>query len=169
MPSSATRQTGLRSRPITRIPTVCIVDPQADDYQGWDLLARANGLRLEILANADEALRFSRTVAVDLWVINTELPGLSGSELCSMLKSRSPAIPIYLVTNRHSPAIEQAARQARATLFGCKPAHSDWLDAWLGRRREVTAPQRCSAPRPHEPNCKHVRAEVHPRPGAATA
>jgi CheY-like chemotaxis protein len=118
-------------RPANRIPTVCVVDPKADDYQGWDELAEAKGAKLKIVASAEEALRLARTATVDLWVVNTELPGLSGCELCSMLKSRSSSTPMYLVADRYTPEAERAAWQARATLFGDKPAHRDWLDHFV--------------------------------------
>src|SRR5262245_9681845 len=88
MLSSAPRQFGQRSRSATRMPTVCIVDPQLDDYQDWIRLAKARGIRLEMVDSAADALRLSRTIAVDLWVINTSLPCLSGYELCEMLESR---------------------------------------------------------------------------------
>jgi len=122
-----------RRKPATRIPVICVVDPKPDDYEGWESQATASGARLHIVAGAEEALRFSRTTAVDLWVVNTQLTGLSGCELCSMLKARSPAVPVYLFADSYSPAVEQAARQARATLFGVKPEHQTWLSSWVGR------------------------------------
>ena len=94
-------------------------------------MAQAQGGRLQIVASADEALRFSRAHPTDLWVVNTKLPGLSGTELCGLLKARSPQVPVYLVTDQYTPEGERAAWQARATLFGCKPAHHDWLGEWL--------------------------------------
>ena len=116
-------------------PTVCIVDPQQSNYPDWDSLASSQGVRLLRFTNADEALRFSRTAAVDLWVINTQLPGLSGCELCSMLRSRSPQAAVYLVANEYSPAEERSAWQARATLFLCQGAHATSLADWCEHRR----------------------------------
>ena len=43
------RNTKLRpAQPATRIPTVVVVAPKADDYQGWKELAEAAGARLEM-------------------------------------------------------------------------------------------------------------------------
>ena len=132
MYSSISRRAARTSaRPTSEIPTVCIVDPEAHDYEGWDSLAKAGGLQFKIVASAEEALRFSRTTAVDLWVVNTNLPGLSGCELCSMLRSRSPVSPVYLVADQYSVATEQKAWAARATMFGVKPAHTAWLHDWV--------------------------------------
>lgn len=126
--SNATRQ--LRS-PVQRTLTVCVVDPQADDYLNWDSLAQADKVRLQFVATAEDALRLAHATAVDLWVINTELPKISGLELCSMLRDRAARTAMYLVADRYSPATERAAWAAGATLFGCKPEHEVWLDEWL--------------------------------------
>ena len=133
MRSLATPKIGHGStlHPARRIPTVCVVDPQAADYQDWRKSAEPSGVRLEIVASAEEALRLSRTQAVDLWVINTALAGRSGFELCSMLKAQSPQAVVYLVTDHYTPDVERRALMARATMFGCKGEHTGWLDAWL--------------------------------------
>ena len=142
MLSSAPRQTGQpHSRPPVRIATICIVDPQPDDYQGWDSLAEANGVRVRMVASAEEALRVAHTAAVDLWVVNVELPGLSGCELCGMLRARSTPAPVYLVANEYSPAAERAALRSQATLFGCKPGHENWLGEWLEQTSRRLAKQ----------------------------
>ena len=132
MLSSSTRQTAhLRSRPATRLPLICVVDPQAGDYEGWGAMAEANGARFQIVASAAEALRFARINSVDLWVVNVELPGISGCELCEMLKARAPLAPVYLIADAYTVETERAAWQSRASMFGCKGAHAAWLEQWL--------------------------------------
>ena len=125
MLSSTQRPVGqLRSRPDRRIPTVCVVDPQVED---WEWLAQETGVRFQIVASAEDALRLARTAAVDLWVVNTALPGLSSFELCGMLRSRSRHTAVYLVSQEYSVEAERRAWQAGATLFGCKPPQAAWL------------------------------------------
>ena len=125
-------------RPVGRQTNVCVVDPRTDDYSLWRDAAETHGLQLTFLATADEALRHSRTQAVDLWVVNTELAGLSGFELCGMLKARSAHTAVYLVADAHSPATERAAWASRATVYTCKPAHADLLEQWWQRRCQPT-------------------------------
>ena len=103
--------------------TVCVVDPKPDDYPGWDSLAEAKGAKHQMAASAEEALRVARIATVDLWVVNVELPGLSGCELCSMLKSRIPHVPVYLVAEEPSLELKCDAWRSRASMFGCKPGH----------------------------------------------
>src|SRR5689334_19170813 len=125
--SSAPRQTAdRRCQPVTRIPVICIVDPNRDDYQSWMSKVQAQGGQIQFFTSAEEALKFSRSHAVDLWVVNTTLPGVSGTELCCMLKSQSVPTSVYVIADEYSPEVEQAAWRARATLFGCKGGHDAW-------------------------------------------
>jgi DNA-binding response OmpR family regulator len=93
-----------------------------------------------MVGTAGEALSTARTQRVALWIINTALPHLNGCELCSMLKAQFPAVPVYLVADEHSPDLERAAWAARASMFGCKPNHLQWLSQWLELRHDRAAP-----------------------------
>jgi DNA-binding NarL/FixJ family response regulator len=59
--------------------------------------------------------------------VNTELSGVSGCELCSMLKTRDGRVPVLLVADVHSNDLERAALSARPTAFVVKPAHDAWI------------------------------------------
>jgi CheY-like chemotaxis protein len=140
MCTSLLRQTDERRSPAKRPLTVCVVDPQASDYDGWDSLAKAHDARLHFAANAEVALRIASTEQIDLWVVNTELPGLSGFELCNMLKTRPTRAAVYLVADHYSADAEREAWRARATSFGYKPTHRTWLEEWLALRSGQMAP-----------------------------
>jgi DNA-binding response OmpR family regulator len=138
-----------RPRPApqaTHTPTVCVVDPRAEDYHGWADSAGNRGVKLHWFACAEEALRFSYGSAVDLWIVAAELPGRSGFDLCSMLKARSTNTLVYLVTDEWTPAREQAAWSVRASMFGSKPGHEAWLEEWLAHRRRTTSTADCAVP-----------------------
>jgi len=96
----------------------------------WRATAESRGLQLKFMANAAEALRLAQTSAVALWVVNTALPGLSGFDLCGMLRSQSARVPVFLVAEEYSVEAEQAAWSARASMFGCKSQHEHWLEEW---------------------------------------
>src|SRR5688572_5184157 len=98
---SCTRQP---APPLDSQATVCVVDARPEDYLDWQSTAEASGLKLSFYATADEALRHARMQAVDLWIVNAELPGLSGFELCGMLRDRSARTAVYLVSDQYSPA-----------------------------------------------------------------
>ena len=140
--STRDRQTAMKShaqnrpvrhaaRPTARTLTVCVVDANGGDYDGWREQAARGGMRLEIFSTAEDALRSARKRPVDLWVVNANLPGLSGFELCSMLKTQCSTTPVYLVTDEYSADQERRAWAARATLFACKPGHRELIGQWL--------------------------------------
>lgn len=127
-----------------RTATLCVVDPHRNEYQRW-AAAQADGVQVEIVGTAEEALRVARSQQVDLWVVNTQLPGISGSELCTMLKARSKNATVCLVADEYSPAAERSALAARATWFICKPAHLAGIDHWLAERSASSAQEAANA------------------------
>jgi diguanylate cyclase (GGDEF)-like protein len=74
------------------------------------------------LSGAD-ALRLVHEQAPDLILLDAEMPGLGGIEVCRALKSdpRSAEIPIIFVTGRTDEAFELAGLQAGAADFIGKP------------------------------------------------
>jgi CheY-like chemotaxis protein len=112
-------------------PTVCIVDPKLVDCEDWRLPANADRVQFKFVPSAEEALRIARTTAVVLWAVSTELAGLSGFELCSILKASSPSAPVYLAADDYSPEAERAAYAARATLFASKAQLSKCIEGFL--------------------------------------
>src|SRR5262245_2250192 len=131
------------------VPCVCVVDPRPSDYEGWDQAAQELGVRLEFVTNASAALRQAHLRQVDLWVVNSTLIGLSGTELCHMLKAQSGQNVVYVVADEYSAAIEQDAHASRANLFECKPLTCSRLESWfaLWQKRRAAVPPRQTAVR----------------------
>jgi CheY-like chemotaxis protein len=128
-----------RRSPTDLAVTICVVDRQGGDYRDAASLAKTNGIRFEMVPSGAEALRFSQSNRVDLWVVSTELPGLSGYELCRMLKDRDSKAAVCLVADEPSPAAERGAWSARASMFCCKPGHRELLDQWIERQATASA------------------------------
>ena len=110
-------------------------------------MAETRGARIEVVGSAAAALRLARSTTVDLWILNTELPGLSGCDLCRMLKASSSTAAVYLMAENYSPEIEQSAWAARATMFGVQGAQAAWIEQWLDRRSNHSPPM-VADPRP---------------------
>jgi DNA-binding response OmpR family regulator len=125
---------------VTSSKTICVVDPQASAEAGSRDEIAAHGARLEFVASAEAALRLAHTQQVDLWVVNTELAGLSGFELCSMLKARNSRAAVCLVANEYSTIAEQRAWAARASMFLCKSDSTDWLEELCGQLADRWSP-----------------------------
>jgi two-component system, OmpR family, alkaline phosphatase synthesis response regulator PhoP len=76
-----------------------------DDRDIADLIAhylRKQGWEPHIVATGDEAVAYARRHSVDLVVLDLMLPGLSGLEVCRLLRGdkTTEALPIIMVTAR---------------------------------------------------------------------
>ncbi len=125
--------------PMAAMPTdvrsalsIVVVDPCPADYLAA-LPEPQPGVWWQFITCARHALRTARVRAVDLWVVNTRLPDMSGLDLCRMLRDQERAA-VYLVADRYSPDEERAARLCGAALFVCKPPIAQWLAAPANRR-----------------------------------
>lgn len=115
-------------RSIRRDTTVYVVDSKPSDYRH---LVRDNddGQRtFAFLNDARSALRVNPTSSDAVWIINLDLPDMSGLDLYSMLRSRFPTSPVYIVGNDYHPDEERAARMSGASLYFCKPIQPEWLE-----------------------------------------
>lgn len=106
--------------------SICVVDPRPADYDA--VVARAVGEDAEVVfaGSAREALRL-RPEAPEMWVVNCELPDLSGLELLDMLRGRFPQTPVCMVSDEYRPEDELAARSRGASMYLCKPLVAEWL------------------------------------------
>jgi DNA-binding response OmpR family regulator len=108
--------------------TIAVVDPRPEDYAAISHAGHRPELIWHFLDTGREALRLAHSETVDLWVVNFVLPDMPGSELCGMLRSRSPAPAVYMVTDAYRAEDERAAWACGAALFVCKPVQAIWFD-----------------------------------------
>jgi DNA-binding response OmpR family regulator len=107
--------------------TVAVVDPRPGDYAALLRAVNRPGMKWRFLTTGRQALRLARTARVDLWVVNTRLPDFSGTDLCQMLRVRSPPPVLYVVADEYRADDERAARLCGALLFDCKPPEARWF------------------------------------------
>ncbi len=121
----------LTESPRTLAATVAIVDPRQADYAALlEEAAETRQARLMFLSTGSEALRLARTESVDLWIVNVDLPDMSGLDLCTILHGHASRSPIYMVTDHYRSSDERAARINGASVFTFKPIQLAWLDPW---------------------------------------
>ena len=111
----------------TRGLTVGIVDSRLSDYAALPQAVDRPEINWHFATSGRSALRLAQSQKVDLWVINAVLADMSGTDLCWMLKSRSPPPAIYIVTDAYRVEDERAARCCGVSLFGCKPVRASWF------------------------------------------
>lgn len=71
--------------------------------------------------SAEEALLISTTLPLDLVVLDIRLPGMSGLEMVTKLRTRKPETKIILVTGVEDEMIRQQVSEAGAEAFFFKP------------------------------------------------
>jgi response regulator RpfG family c-di-GMP phosphodiesterase len=117
--------------------TIAVVDRRFDDYADLQNDMREDFICWRIVSTGNDALHLSRIQPVDLWMINIQLPDMSGLDLCSMLKSQLDSV-IYMVTDSYDEKQERDSRIRGAAMFECKPPQAKWIDRLLFMRNKYS-------------------------------
>lgn len=80
----------------------------------------ADGFAVDIAADGAEAIRRFRETAPDLVLLDVMLPGISGVEVCRVIRSES-SVPIILLTARDSEADKVLGLEVGADDYVTKP------------------------------------------------
>ena len=104
-----------------------VVDPCHTDYAHLLDSAVAGGVSLRLLSTGRAALRAARELNPDLWIINTQLPDMEGTELFEMLDDWLAHVPVVLVADEYCMKTEIQVRRVGAPVFACKPLDPSWL------------------------------------------
>ncbi len=107
--------------PATRqlLPSVLVVeehDEMRSALRDW-LLTSFPPLRLREARSMDEALRLAEQAALDLALIDLELPGPNGIEATRALRQRCPACRVVVMSVHDSSSLRMAALAAGAEAF----------------------------------------------------
>lgn len=79
---------------------------------------------------ADEALKVLGERAIDVVILDYNMPGRSGLDLAEELRERYPSMPIALATANVQDEVVARARASRVT-FVAKPVNEDGLRGFL--------------------------------------
>lgn len=107
---------------MDNLPTLLIVD---DDTTTLRILSKAlHGLgQIRFATGGDEALRLVRENPPDLVLLDAEMPGMSGFEVCKAIKAdpRLADLPIIFITSHTEASMEEAGLALGAVDFIGKP------------------------------------------------
>ncbi len=95
--------------------------------------------RIRVATRPDQALLLAVEQAPDLVLLDAEMPGMSGFEVCEALKAEPGLadVPIIFVTAHAEPAFEVAGFAAGAADFIAKPVHAELLRARVQAQLQV--------------------------------
>lgn len=94
-------------------PTILFADNERSIRQFCKLELEADGYRVLVAMDGDEAIEIARTFAVDLVVLDEHMPACSGLEAARRIKMHFPRVPVILFTadwhfeQYRSPAIDE--------------------------------------------------------------
>lgn len=109
-----------------------VVDARAEDY---DALHSPGALpiALRFFPTGHDALVSLAQAGDAAWLVNAQLPDMTGIELLRLIRQRRPGAHVSLVDDAYSAVNELGARSAGATAYLCKPPQPSWLANQHGR------------------------------------
>jgi len=118
--------------PKTALPPaeILLVDDDAPAVRLLHALLRDLG-RIRVANRPDQALLLALELPPDMILLDAEMPGMSGFEVCEALKAEPGLadVPVIFVTAHAEAAFEVAGFQVGAADFIAKPVHADLLRA----------------------------------------
>src|ERR1700684_3276278 len=112
------------------VPTVFIVDDDADGRESLQELLESVGLHSQSFGTAQEFLAVGRTAGPGCLILDVRLPGISGLDLQHELRRGRINIPIVFLTAHADVPMSVKAMKSGAVEFLTKPfRHQDLLDA----------------------------------------
>jgi len=111
--------------------TILVVDDDADARLIMGAALRKAGFDVRLADGGEDALCKFRSEPCDLVMLDVDMPGMDGHEVCATLRAEAgPMLPIVMVTGMDDVASVEMAYQHGATDFIAKPVH--W--ALIGHR-----------------------------------
>jgi DNA-binding response OmpR family regulator len=155
----ADRRTVSGSAPVSRPPRVLVVEDE-QDIAGLikHALERTGEAQVEIVGSGDAALRAVTDQPPDLVILDLNLPVLSGTEVCRILRGRpaTATTPIIMLTARTAESDRVAGLDLGADDYVTKPFSLRELAA---RVRAVLRRQQGASASPHVYQGAHLHAD----------
>jgi diguanylate cyclase (GGDEF)-like protein len=105
-------------------PSILLVDDDASSIQIMSRILAGLG-EVRFATSGEVALRLARDSAPDLVLLDAEMPGMSGFQVCEALKSDATLadVPVIFVTSHGDAAFETAGFNVGAADFIAKPVN----------------------------------------------
>jgi CheY-like chemotaxis protein len=116
------------AQPTDKSEVIVVVDPQPDDYTVVTPWAEENNIQCHFVVSGLMALRVARDRKPALWMVNVELPDMTGFDLLEMISDILGDPFVVLVANQYRSEDELRSAEAGATLYISKPLERSWLD-----------------------------------------
>lgn len=112
-------------------PNILIVDDDPRFRLGLRVSLKAGGYDVDAARNGEDALRRVRERAVDIVLLDINMPGIGGLETCRRIRAVAPKTGILMLTVRDTEDDKVAALEAGADDYVTKPFRFRELNARL--------------------------------------
>jgi len=109
------------------VATIFVVDDDDSVRRGLARVLRANGLRVETFASADDYLAHTAYQGLGCIVLDLRMPGLTGLDLQARLVEAAPALPIVFLSGHGDVHSSVQAMKHGAVDFLTKPVDEEAL------------------------------------------
>lgn len=79
------------------LPSVVVVDPQFDNYKPLAASARLGKLVVHFRSSGAEAIKLSRRMRVDAWLVASDLDDMAGQDFIDLLQTRTGGAALAMV------------------------------------------------------------------------
>lgn len=93
--------------------------------QALKRLLTAAGWEVAVFDSGEDFLAATMAAPAACYIIDVELPGISGIELCRRLSPDGN--PVFIITGNDQPALRELSANAGAAGYFAKPFHSQQL------------------------------------------
>jgi two-component system response regulator RegX3 len=115
------------------VTRVLVVEDEESFAEALDFMLRREGYEVCLVGDGNEALKEFDRSGADIVLLDLMLPGMSGTELCRQLRSKSP-VPIIMLTAKDSEIDKVVGLEIGADDYVTKPFSTREL---LARMRAV--------------------------------
>ena len=116
---------------------ICLLDDEPSVLKALARLLASEGLQVEKFTDPVRFLEYARHHAMRLAVIDIRMPGMTGLEVLTTLRTISPVTRVIVMTGESDPGHRIAAMAGGASTFFLKPFDDE---AFLVAVREAIAP-----------------------------
>ncbi len=110
-----------------QVKVIVVVDPNITDYLPLVSDGKSRSQSFCFFTTGADALRWSRAGQAQLWMVNFQLPDMTGLELCELLRGRLIQTPVLVVSNSYDSDSERSVLETGWLHYVCKPLENTWL------------------------------------------
>lgn len=102
---------------------ILVVDDDPGILRIVEFTLQRSGYEVRTAPNGQEALKMLRTILPDLMILDVAMPGLSGFDLCHIVKrdQRLQNVPVIFFTAQDSPKDFRAGMDSGGVIYLLKP------------------------------------------------